>query len=387
MDVGLERDAFLYVSDVEEAATARTAGTRRPRRSRRQAAERPDDTYGSPGRRQRSIDELLGPGPGADRAGGQGPAAEQGRPHHHPRHAARAATWCCCRRSATSASPGASRRRRSATGWCDLVEEMSRRRPPRPDRAHGRRRQGARGLRGRPRLARQALGARSSAGPTRAPPRPPPPGAGPGPARGAGPLLPRRVGRSGSTTRRPTSASSSSSTRSSRRLLGRVKLYGQETPLFDRFGIEGQIEAALRSKVWLKSRRLHRDQPHRGAGRHRRQHRPLRRQDQPRADGARDQPRGGRGDRPPDPAARPGRHPRPRPDRHDRGGAPRSGCSPPWSASWRRTARRPRCWRSPSSGWSRSPASARAPTSSGCSPSRAPTARGAAGSARSRRSA
>jgi ribonuclease G len=36
-------------------------------------------------------------------------------------------------------------------------------------------------------------------------------------------------------------------------LLGRVKLHGQEPPLFERFGIESQIEAALRSKVWLKS--------------------------------------------------------------------------------------------------------------------------------------
>ena len=36
-------------------------------------------------------------------------------------------------------------------------------------------------------------------------------------------------------------------------LLGRVKLYSQDEPLFHRFGIEGQIEAALRSKVWLKS--------------------------------------------------------------------------------------------------------------------------------------
>lgn len=36
-------------------------------------------------------------------------------------------------------------------------------------------------------------------------------------------------------------------------LVGRVKLYGQDRPLFERFGIESQIEAALRSKVWLKS--------------------------------------------------------------------------------------------------------------------------------------
>jgi ribonuclease G len=36
-------------------------------------------------------------------------------------------------------------------------------------------------------------------------------------------------------------------------LLNRVKLYSQDTPLFERFGIEKEIEAALKSKVWLKS--------------------------------------------------------------------------------------------------------------------------------------
>jgi ribonuclease G len=37
-------------------------------------------------------------------------------------------------------------------------------------------------------------------------------------------------------------------------LIGRVKLYRREgVDLFERFGIESQIEAALRSKVWLKS--------------------------------------------------------------------------------------------------------------------------------------
>ncbi|MDI9630132.1 MAG: Rne/Rng family ribonuclease [Acidobacteriota bacterium] len=36
-------------------------------------------------------------------------------------------------------------------------------------------------------------------------------------------------------------------------LVGRVKLDRQEVGLFERFGIEGEIEAALKSKVWLKS--------------------------------------------------------------------------------------------------------------------------------------
>lgn len=36
-------------------------------------------------------------------------------------------------------------------------------------------------------------------------------------------------------------------------LVGKVRLFEQEDPLFEYFGIESQIEAALKSKVWLKS--------------------------------------------------------------------------------------------------------------------------------------
>lgn len=36
-------------------------------------------------------------------------------------------------------------------------------------------------------------------------------------------------------------------------LVGKVRLYRQEATLFEQFGIEDQIEAALKSKVWLKS--------------------------------------------------------------------------------------------------------------------------------------
>ena len=35
--------------------------------------------------------------------------------------------------------------------------------------------------------------------------------------------------------------------------LSRIKLFQQETALFERFGVEDEIEAALRTKVWLKS--------------------------------------------------------------------------------------------------------------------------------------
>ena len=36
-------------------------------------------------------------------------------------------------------------------------------------------------------------------------------------------------------------------------LVRRVKLYTKDTPLFEQFGIQEEINNALRSKVWLKS--------------------------------------------------------------------------------------------------------------------------------------
>lgn len=41
--------------------------------------------------------------------------------------------------------------------------------------------------------------------------------------------------------------------RISRRAKNRVKLYEGETPIFDQFGVEDQLESAFRRKVWLKS--------------------------------------------------------------------------------------------------------------------------------------
>ena len=65
--------------------------------------------------------------------------------------------------------------------------------------------------------------------------------------------------------------------------------------------------------------RLHRRQPDRSAGGHRRQHRQVRRQVQPpRGHHRQDQYGGDPRDRPPDPAARPGRHHRGRLHRHGR---------------------------------------------------------------------
>jgi ribonuclease G len=36
-------------------------------------------------------------------------------------------------------------------------------------------------------------------------------------------------------------------------LLSRVKLYSQEFPIFEEYGVQAEIDKALRSKVWLKS--------------------------------------------------------------------------------------------------------------------------------------
>jgi len=41
--------------------------------------------------------------------------------------------------------------------------------------------------------------------------------------------------------------------RSQPSLVGKVKLYGRETPIFEEFGIQSEIEKALKPKVWLRS--------------------------------------------------------------------------------------------------------------------------------------
>ena len=61
-----------------------------------------------------------------------------------------------------------------------------------------------------------------------------------------------------------------------------------------RTGIEKEIEKALAPAGLAEVGRLHRHRPHRGAGRHRRQHRQVRGQARLRGDDPQDQPRGGR---------------------------------------------------------------------------------------------
>ena len=98
--------------------------------------------------------------------------------------------------------------------------------------------------------------------------------------------------------------------------------------------------------------RLHRHQPDRGAGRDRRQHRALRRQEDRAARGhhRQDQPRGGARDRAPAAPARPRRHHRARLHRHGGAQEPAEGLRRPSSRRCAAIARRRRRSRSPSSG-------------------------------------
>ena len=102
-------------------------------------------------------------------------------------------------------------------------------------------------------------------------------------------------------------------------LAPRVKLYSKPFPIFEEYGVQAEIDKALKSKVWLKSggsivinqtEALVAIDVNTG---------PLRRQEDERAargHDRQDEPRGGEGNRPADPAARPRRHHRARLHRH-----------------------------------------------------------------------
>ena len=110
-------------------------------------------------------------------------------------------------------------------------------------------------------------------------------------------------------------------------LAPRVKLYTKAFPIFEEYGVQAEIDKALKSKVWLKSGGYivinqtealvaidvntgrYVGKKTAGARRHDLQ----------------DQPRSGQGDRPPDPAARSGRHHRARLHRHGRPEEPPEG--------------------------------------------------------------
>ncbi len=101
-------------------------------------------------------------------------------------------------------------------------------------------------------------------------------------------------------------------------LVGKVKLYTREAPIFDAFGITAELEKALRPKVWLKSGGyIVINQTEALVAIEPRQHRQVRGQIQPSGRHHRqDQHRSHQGDRAPGSAARSGRHHRDRFYRH-----------------------------------------------------------------------
>ena len=99
-------------------------------------------------------------------------------------------------------------------------------------------------------------------------------------------------------------------------------------PLFARNQVEAQLDGMLMPTVQLALRRLSGDQPGRGAGRDRRQLRPLDARAQHRGNRAADQPGGGRRGGAPVAAARPGRADRHRLHRHGVEAPQRDGRAP-----------------------------------------------------------
>ena len=97
------------------------------------------------------------------------------------------------------------------------------------------------------------------------------------------------------------------------------------SPIFDAYGIEQEIAARHSAQGVAQERRLPDHRSGRGAHRHRRQLRPLRRQEEPRGDDHQDQRRGGQGDRLPAAAAQHRRHHHLRLHRHGEAAEPRQG--------------------------------------------------------------
>ena len=378
VDVGLERDAFLYVSDVASDVEAME--------DLEIDDGRADDLEPSHPQACRPRSTTSEAGAGDHRPGRQGPAPQQGGAHQHPRHPARALPVLL----PTVRHFGVSRRIEDEAERERLLA-MLQQLPVdggRADRAHRGRGEGARGVRERPASTSRGSGTRSASAPAKV---------------SAPTLLHQdldlalRVVRD--LLRQDFAVLWVDGEETYERivefldqvqpaLVSKVKLFRQQkATLFEQFGIEEQIEAALKSKVWLKSGGYIVINPTEAlvaidvnTGR-------FVGPDQPRGHGAADQPGGGPGDRAPDPPARPGRDHRHRSDRHGREPPTARRSSPAWRARSRRTGRRPSCSTSPSSAWSRSPASAAAPTWSACSPSAAPTAAAAGASSRSPRSA
>ena len=320
IDLGLERDGFLYVADVidtleefdklesgdDEDEAANGARAREPRaRPRRAAAE---DRGAAEGR------------PGNPRPGRQGAARHQGRPPHLARHDAGPVPGVH--------ADGRSRRRLAQDRIARGARPPARHRPrvPRGARLHRRRHHPHR--RGRP--ARRRTSSATSRRSTRSGPR----SASEMESSRAPAVVYREQSLVGKLLRdlltEDFQAIRIDNAQEYQRVLElverimpslapKVKLYSKPFPIFDEYGVQAEIDKALKSKVWLKSggsivinqtEALVAIDVNTGRYVGKKTSGPARGHDR------QDQPRSGEGDRPADPAARSRRHHRARLHRH-----------------------------------------------------------------------
>ena len=351
IDIGLERDGFLYVADVDR----HDGGVRQARVGRRETAAargRKRD------RRAAAAAEDRGPaqrGPGNHRPGRQGAARHQGRPPHVARHHGGAVPGVH--------ADGRPRRRLPEDRVARGAQPAARHRPrvPRSARVHRRRHHPHRGRRAGPRRTSSATSKRS----TRSGPR----SASKMESSRAPAVLYREQSLVGKLLRDLLTddfqAIRIDNAQEHRRVLDlierimpnlapKVKLYSK--PLSDLRGVRrpGGDRQGAQEQGLAEVGRIDRHQPDRGARRHRREHGPLRRQEDERTargHDRQDEPRGGQGDRPADPPARPRRHHRARLHRHGGEEEPPEGAPGGRAGAAERIDRRQRRCRCRISGW------------------------------------
>ncbi|CAA9302582.1 MAG: Ribonuclease E, partial [uncultured Gemmatimonadaceae bacterium] len=264
--------------------------------------------------------------PGGAGPGQQGPDRLQGLPADRPGQPARPLPRLRARGHDDRHQPQAARDRARAPEEDPQEGRPRGRRRHHPDRRRGRVRGGDR--RGRPPPA-GAVGGHPDQGRQGRRPGAAARRAGPG-----HPRRPRRLQRGLQPPRRPGRQRVGDHPR-----LRRVRRAGAGAPAVPAHLGQGRLRRAPGRRAAAQGagpqglpavRRLAGHRPHRGDGRHRRQHRQVRRQGrQPRGDGHPQQPRGRRGDRPPAAAARRRRDHRRRLHRHGAREQPRPRRAPP----------------------------------------------------------
>ena len=149
----------------------------------------------------------------------------------------------------------------------------------------------------------------------------------PAAARGARPDAPRRREGARSIRAKPASALRAFAAQFMPELAEQIEHYTGERPIFDLYGVEDEIQRALREGSAAEVRRLPGHRPDRGDDHGRRQHRFVPRPAQPRGNRLPHQPRSGAGGRAPAAPAQPRRHHHHRLHRHDRRRAPAPGAA------------------------------------------------------------